>query len=148
MQINVYFLSALVGVLAGVFALMEILSRRSKNLIMVTVQQALEPFAGRLYVLETKMELFWRSVAIDSAKILHQPDARRSHIDKLLEALMADKLTEQGEAELRGYLVKIRNWEPGVDVGFPVHPGEQTAAAILLATMNHVLTRKTGGTSD
>jgi len=90
--------------------------------------------------METKMDFLWgtqKQLAMDAAKILHQPDPRRSHIDQLLEDFMDDTLTIERERELRRYLMQIRNWEPGQDIGFPVHPGEQTAAAILLRTMGH-----------
>lgn len=93
----------------------------------------------RLAVMETKIEVFWRSVAMDAAKIIHSPDPRRAHIDELLDAFMGGSLTTEQAAELRKILVFLRDWEPGKPANFPVYPGEQVAAAILLRTMDHAL---------
>lgn len=112
----------------------------NQEMLEVVLARQLQPLSEQVRVLETKMDVFWKSVAVDAAKILHQPDPKRAHIDKLLEAFMEDTLTEDEELQLRKYLVTIRNWEVGMEVGFPVHPGEQTAAAILLRTMTHVIT--------
>ena len=91
----------------------------------------------RLAVLETKTEVFWRSVAMDAAKIIHSPDPRRKHIDELLDAFMNGKITPDQEAELRNVLEVMRDYEPGVTrLTFPVYPGEQIAAAILLRTLD------------
>jgi len=95
----------------------------------------------RLAILETKTEVFWKTVAMDAAKIIHSPDPRRKHIDDLLEAFMAGSLTGSQEHELRLILESIRDFEPGPEpstLTFPVYPGEQIAAAILLRTMEHV----------
>lgn len=96
----------------------------------------------RVAVLENTQG-FLRDLMHSQAQVLHQPDPRRAHVDILLEALMEDRLTPAEEEELREYLTIIKNWEPGQDVGFPVHPGEPTSASILLATMDHVLPRYT-----
>lgn len=91
----------------------------------------------RLAVLETKTEVFWRSVAMDAAKIIHSPDPRRKNIDELLDAFMNGRLTPEQEAELRNILEVMRDYEPGVtSLTFPVYPGEQIAAAILLRTLD------------
>jgi hypothetical protein len=103
----------------------------------------------RLVAVETKMGLYWESVAINAAKQLHQPDPLREPVDHLLEAFMEGTLTEDERLKLKKYLVKIRNWETKenaeddrrlavAQLGFPVIPGEQTAAAILLGTMDLV----------
>jgi hypothetical protein len=99
----------------------------------------LDAVKDRTAVLETKVELWWKSVAMDAAKILHQPDPARAAVDKVLEAFMAGTLTKAQENELRGYLRIIRDYEPGQQTPFPIHNGEQTAAAILLSTMEHAL---------
>jgi hypothetical protein len=94
----------------------------------------------RLAVMETKIEVFWRSVAMDAARIIHSPDPARAHIDALLDSFMTGTMTPEQERELRQVLVKIRDHEPGdVAVGFPVYPGEQIAAAILLRTMEYAM---------
>lgn len=95
----------------------------------------------RLAVMETKIEVFWRSVAMDAAKIIHSPDPRRARVDTLLESFMNGTLTKEEDQELRKVLIVMRDAEPGrsPDPGFPVYPGEQIAAAILLRTMEHAL---------
>jgi hypothetical protein len=105
--------------------------------------RALQPIREDIAVLKNQMTIFqdmWKQLAFEMAKVLHQPDPLRAHIDQLLEALMEDTLSNEEELELRKYLVDIRNWEPGTDLGYPVRDGEQTAAAILLKTMPHVVT--------
>lgn len=92
----------------------------------------------RMAVVETKIGVFWQAVAMDAAKILHQPDPERAHVDALLESFMEGTLSGDDRTDLRRLLVAIRNWEPGQSIGFPVHPGEQVTAAILLATMDLV----------
>ncbi len=109
-------------------------------LIESSINKALAPVASRLDVMETKMDVFWRQVALDAAKILHQPNPERAMLDHLLDAFTEDTLTPSEELSLRKELVRIRNWEPGQDLGYPVRDGEQTAAAILLRTMDHVIT--------
>jgi len=89
-----------------------------------------------------KVDMYWstlEALAMNSAKNLHQPDPRRARIDHLLEAFMEGTLTDSERIDLKKYLVAIRNYEPGVTVlEFPVYPGEQTAAAILLSTIDIV----------
>lgn len=100
-------------------------------------------FADTLAKMGVKVDMYWTSLealAMNSAKNLHQPDPRRAHVDKLLEAFMEGTLTPEERIELRKTLVTIRNYEPNgtTQLDFPVHPGEQTAAAILLSTMDLV----------
>jgi len=89
-----------------------------------------------------KVDMYWsslESMAMNSAKGLHQPDPRRERIDALLEDFMEGTLTEPERIELKKLLVQIRNYEPGgPDLPFPVYPGEHTLAAILLSTMDLV----------
>jgi uncharacterized membrane protein YccC len=115
------------------------------DLIEMVVGKHLQPLREQIVVLETKIDVFWKQVAMDAAKILHQPDPRRAKIDALLDAFMEDALSPEEELVLRKYLLQIRNWEPGEDLGFPVHPGEQAVAALLLRTMNSVLTPRHAG---
>lgn len=97
------------------------------------------PLMAAITSLETKVDLFWKAVAVDVAKILHQPDPRRARVDSLLESFLAGTLSDEERGELRGYLEQIRDWEPGKASGFPIRSGEQVAAAILLATMDYAL---------
>lgn len=89
-----------------------------------------------------KVDMYWNSLeqlAMNAAKGLHQPDPARARVDHLLEAFMEGTLTGDENTELKKLLVKIRNYEAsGPPLEFPVHPGEQTFAAILLSTMDLV----------
>jgi hypothetical protein len=115
-------------------------AQRLQDVVEIIIGKALQPIQQQVVVLETKIDVFWKQVAMDAAKILHQPDPRRSEIDRLLELFMEDALDADEELQLRKFLLKIRNYEEGANIGFPVQPGEQTAAAILLRTMNHAIT--------
>lgn len=117
----------------------------SEQMLEAVVARSLSPVAEKIGDISTRVAVlentqgFLRDLMHSQAQVLHQPDPRRAHIDVLLEALMEDRLTADEDLALRGYLETIKNWEPGQDVGFPVHPGEPTSASILLATMDHVL---------
>lgn len=123
----------------AITAEIEHLNRTLPDSIQAIVAREIQPLREDIRALNTKVEVFWRNVGLDLAKVLHQPDPARAHVDALLEAFMKGTLTPAQRTELRRLLIRIRNWEPGQDLGFPVHPGEQTAAAILLRVMDHAL---------
>lgn len=117
---------------------------------LVRIEKVLESTAGQISAvvdqqarMGVKVDMYWTSMealAMNAAKQIHQPDPARAHVDKLLEAFMEGTLTAEERIELRKILVTIRNYEPNgtTPLDFPVHPGEQTAAAILLSTMDLV----------
>jgi hypothetical protein len=98
----------------------------------------------RTSVLETKVAVFWKNVAMDAATILHSPDPRRKPVDLLLEAFMAGTINTEQIARLRQYLKIIMMWEPGQPwpsnsvPEFPIRDGEQSSAMMLLRSMDHV----------
>jgi len=98
--------------------------------IRATVAEAMQPVVTELT--EIKVNL-----GIAMAKILHQPDPRRAHIDRLLESFMEGTLTGDERNELKKHLNVISKWEPGQDSPYPIHAGEPVAAAILLLTMDN-----------
>jgi hypothetical protein len=117
------------------------------------MHEALQPIHEQLTILTTRVEPLWeaaRETIIRNAKVVHQPDPRRYHIDALLDKLVASVeggplLTTSEERELRHYLTLIQDWEPGKDVGFPVHPGEPASAAAILGSMGIIrASRKQG----
>lgn len=103
---------------------------------------AVAALSDRITVLETKMEVFWRNVGIEVAKVLHSPNPARAHVDALLEALMDGRITPAQSDELRGILQYIRDYHQGDKSDFPIYAGDQVAAAILLQTMGFVEPRK------
>jgi hypothetical protein len=92
----------------------------------------------RITVLETKMEVFWKNVALDVARVLHSPNPERAHVDELLEAFMNGNLSPGERHDLKRLLVEIRDYHHGDPSAFPIFPGDQVAAAILLQTMDLV----------
>jgi hypothetical protein len=106
----------------------------------------LRAVSEKLSQMGVKVDMYWNSLeqlAMNAAKGLHQPDPARAHVDHLLEAFMEGTLTGDEKTELKKILVKIRNYEDnGPDLEFPVQPGEQTFAAILLSTMDLVDPRR------
>ncbi len=109
--------------------------------IEAAIIRALQPVVINMTDLGTKMDVLWElqlQAAKDAARILHHPEEGRFAIDRLLDAFIEDALTPTEEIQLRKYLVTIRDWEPGEDVGFPVYQGEQMAAAAILRTMKHM----------
>ncbi len=99
---------------------------------------ALAGLSDRITVLETKMEIFWRNVGVELARVLHSPNPARAHVDELLEAWMENKITPDQREELRRLLEYIRDYHPGDKSDFPVYAGDHVAAAILLQTMSFV----------
>lgn len=124
----------------------EVREQMIKNIL----SDKLAPIGEKLAKLEVKIDVYWTNFSMDAAKILHQPDPARHHIDVLLESFMDGTITDGERQELKRFLYIIRNWEPGQNPGFPVHPGEQVAAAILLRTMDYVIdtTRRARSVSE
>lgn len=108
-----------------------------KEIIDLSLKTALAPVTERLSVVETKIDVYWRSVALGQANVLHQPDPRRRHIDVLLEAFSDGTITTEQGKQLKGYLRTISEWEPGQKAAFPIHPGEPGSAAMLLSHLEH-----------
>lgn len=102
----------------------------------------LSGLSDRVVALETKMEVFWRNVGVALAGVLHSPDPARAHVDALLEALMEGRITDPEREELRGLLRYIKDYHPGDRSDFPIHGGDQVAAAILLETMGFTRTSR------
>lgn len=107
--------------------------------VQAIVEKNLRPVDIRVAQIETKVDLFKEQLALAMAQLLHQPDPARYHIDSLLESFMEGTITPDERSELREHLAVITQWEPGQPSPFPIHPGEQVAAAILLNTMDTAL---------
>ena len=105
------------------------------------VHEALEPVKHSITELTTKVEPLWQALvqgALHNAEVLHHPDPERAEIDALLDHFKENTLTGDEELQLRRYLVQIKNWEPGQDLGFPVYDSEPSAAANLLSMLDLV----------
>lgn len=100
--------------------------------------RVLAGLSDRITVLETKMEIFWRNVGVELARVLHSPNPARAHVDELLEAWMDNHITADQRDELKTLLEYIRDYHPGDESDFPIFGGDQVAAAILLQTMSFV----------
>jgi len=102
------------------------------------IGKALDPVNAQLNTLNTKIDPVWKALeelAVDMAKNLHHPDPDRAEFDALLDHFMAGTLTADEDLTLRRYLNQVKTYRPGDNIGFVVHDGEPTYAAILLRTM-------------
>ena len=84
---------------ASVIALEKDMDRRLDALI--------RDVTARGAALETKVEVFWRHVALPAAQVLHSPDPAHARRDALLEALMARRLDLDGAVELAGLVEEV-----------------------------------------
>lgn len=84
---------------------------------------------GRVAVLESKMEVFWKNVAFDVSKILHSPHSGWENLDLLLEKFRARNITAAEMADLETQLRDMveGRWEPA-----SVTRADQVAASLLL----------------
>jgi hypothetical protein len=109
--------------LAGVSALMAILA------LIVTVARArrtdMAALAERLARLETKVDVFWRGVSFDAARLLHSPHPEFARQDSLLERFLAETLTVREARELAGLMSAVVK-------GDKTDPGERMAASVVL----------------
>ena len=105
------------------------------------IRDALDPIKEHVTALSTKIEPLWHALvsgALNSAEILHHPHPERREIDELLDHFRDNVLTRDEEFRLRRFLVQIKNWEQGQDLGFPVYEREPAAAGNLLAMLDLV----------
>jgi hypothetical protein len=113
---------------------------------LINVDHNVHDTRERLASVEALQRQHIEQLTMSLMKQLHQPDPRRARVDHLLEEYMEGTITDSEIIELKKYLVKMRNFEPTENqiedsariLGFPVFPGEQTNAAILLGTMDLV----------
>lgn len=86
------------------------------------------PLSDRIGVLETKIDVFWKNVAYDAAKILHSPHT--PELDVLLEGFQDGTLTRDQLTKLISMLHKVRDSKDRA-----VLNGDKVAAAILLRVL-------------
>jgi hypothetical protein len=144
--VDIYFVEAVCSIVIAGFTFYQLWAKRSKKAIEDIVsstfhrlmEEVIDPLKERVTIVETKMEVFWREIAGDMARVLHHPEPSRARVDELLDTLLAGTITPTEADELSGYLEVIRDWEYGMAAPFKIFPGEQVAAAILLHTMKQL----------
>ncbi len=80
---------------------------------------------NRLASLETKVDLFWRNLSVDAAKILHSPDPAKARQDALLERFMDETIEPDEVTELVTLLEAILHEHDA-------QPGQRLAASVVL----------------
>lgn len=101
--------------------------------------------ASKMVELDTKTGIAWQGyeqlvlgMAKNMAQIMHQPDKAREPFDKLLEGFMDGTLTHNEYISLKKFLVDVKNWIPGKELGYPVQAWEPTAAGTFLSIIDLV----------
>jgi hypothetical protein len=84
---------------------------------------------GRVAVLESKMEVFWKNVAIDVSKILHSPHPGWEDLDALLEKFQDESLST---AETDDLEERLRGIVDGLQAPPSITRADQVAASLLL----------------
>lgn len=80
---------------------------------------------SRLIQVETKIDLFWRGLSVDAARVLHSPHPEWARRDALLEAFMSHRMTAEEAGELGAMLLEVFHDHDG-------DAGQRMAAAVVL----------------
>ena len=127
--------------LKNIHATLEELPVRRAIELKAALHESLEPVRHSITELTTKVEPLWQALvagAMHNAEVLHHPHAERAELDALLDHFRENTLTRDEELQLRRFLVQIKNWEKGQELGFPVYDSEPSAAANLLSMLDLV----------
>jgi hypothetical protein len=92
---------------------------------------------GRVAVLESKMDVFWKNVALDVSKILHSPHPGWENLDALLEKFRDEAISPAEMGDL------VRNLREIVDGRWPaaeVSRADKVAASLLLHAIEQTRT--------
>ena len=81
--------------------------------------------AERLARLETKVDVFWRGVSFDAARMLHSPHPQFAERDRLLEKFLAETLTGPDAAKLGRMMSAVLDDHAS-------DPGQRMAASVVL----------------
>jgi hypothetical protein len=95
---------------------------------------------ARAVALETKVEVFWRTVTVQAAAVLHSPHPEHARRDVLLEALMVGRLGIRDAAELADLVQPVLD-DPEVTAA------ERLAAANVLGYLAAMFGQDQPGTS-
>lgn len=127
--------------LVEVHAKLNHMHEHTATQVKAALYEAMEPLRDQLTQLNTKVEPLWIALvqgALHNAEVVHHPDPERAELDALLDHFKDGTITREEENLLKRYLVQIKNWEKGQDIGFPVYESEVSAAANLLAMLDLV----------
>lgn len=138
-HVDIYVVSAAAGVIALLWEAWRNFRNRHNEGVEDIARKLLNPLILRLTVLETKMERTISDIALLSATVLHHPEPSRVRVDQLLDFFRDGNITAEEIDELKGYLSIIVHWEEDDEAPFKVFQGEQSAAALMLATIDHVV---------
>lgn len=121
--------TAYIPLLAVIVAIISIYfsQRNFSKTVQENMKRHSEEVSNRIVALEVKIDVFWRGVAFDQAKILHQPHPKWARRDALLEKLLSQEITNEELVELREMLQDAVGEVH--DVG---NEGQRVAASILL----------------
>jgi hypothetical protein len=78
----------------------------------------------RIATIETKVDVFWRTVCVDAARILHSPDPRLARRDELIEKFLAETISR---TELSEFIEILQRLIDDHDAA----PGDRLAASII-----------------
>lgn len=112
---------------------------RDRLIIKGMISEIVAPVNTEMARIDVRLQMMdenWKQLASEMVKVLHHPIPERAHVDALLDGYEEGMLDSGEWLELRRHLAYIRSWEPGTPSDYPIYPGEQTAAAILLQVMN------------
>lgn len=146
---DVVSLEATVSLVAAAASLGQFFIKRQRDdtrqIIRDEVEEAIKPVTASIFeidkklaVIDDRVKVLWKDVSFNAARVLHHPEPSRKRVDDLLDKFLTGELAEGEKEELKGYLVSIRDWNPGQPAPFRMFHGEQVAAAILLSTIDHV----------
>lgn len=146
MHVNIYYLAALGGVLTLAWEILKTYRNSHQKSIKDIVSAAMadlkedlhatiDPLRTDVAVLKSQVGFLWS----DAITTLHHPEPTRYRVDYLLDTLKHGTITKSEIAELKQALTDIIHHEEGTNPApFKVFPGEQTAASILLHSIDHV----------
>jgi hypothetical protein len=83
----------------------------------------------KVSVLESKMDVFWKGVAVDVASVLHSPHPSWGDLDILLDRFRNDTITEPEMTRLAGMLQEVKDGAYG---GAAISRADQVAASLML----------------
>lgn len=146
MPVNIYFIAAIASVGVLVWELFRSWRRSRKagiddivrHAVLAFKDEIVGPIDKRMVILETKMDLVIGGIALNSGTVLHHPEPSRFRVDELLDLFREKTITADELEELRDHLEFILNWSEGQESPYKIFSGEQAAAGLMLATMDHV----------